>query len=295
VYPCTYTVGPYWYIPLDSDSPTIISVGGAEVTIIEGDGTQPVFRVSGYPERARIDVHGFTFRNVSEVFEKGTDDGSTMIFCDNVVEDCSSGLDATWVWSGSRIAGNRICRNGGAGINIYHCWADIEDNEICFNTGAGLSGVCCEEPQIRRNHIHHNGNYGIMAGVYCYASDNLIEDNSEYGVVYGWSCSLTGNTIRRNGVGMRTNSSQGFIQGNNIYDNDEYNVALYSSDAGVMDFTMNWWGTTDPDLISEGIHDCWDDPSVGVCAEFDPFCMQEGCAPTATRERSWGSIKAMYR
>ncbi|MCK4513214.1 right-handed parallel beta-helix repeat-containing protein [bacterium] len=300
VFPCTYTVGPGWPIYLDSESPRIMSIGGPEVTIIEGDGTRSAFRHSGGHELARIHIRGFTFRNVSKVLQKGMDDEGVMVFRDNVIENCGHGLDARWMWWGSYIGGNLITGNSGNGIDMYHCWAVIEDNEICFNTGTGMAGVCCEEPQIRRNHIHHNTGCGISTGFYADITHNIIEHNGGTGI---GTNSVSGNNvvehniIRHNagGIALYMYASLTFRY-NDVYGNSGHNVVCewYTSGAE-FDATMNWWGTTDPEEIAAGIHDCHDDPQIETCVIFDPWCSCPGCEPTSANVRSWGAIKSLFR
>jgi len=58
-----------------------------------------------------------------------------------------------------------------------------------------------------------------------------------------------------------------------------------------LDFTLNYWGTTDVEEIAAMIVDYHDYPEHEVVVDFEP--MADG--PVATEERSWSDIKALYR
>ena len=297
VQPCTYEVEPPWWpITLDADSPTIVGVGGASVTIFQGDGTTSAFQVDDGVHDARIEIVGLTFRNVSEVIDK-TDpySGGYITFTDNVIEECGYGLDASS--SGGLIAHNTIRGNDGTGIGVYHCWATVEHNEICYND-RGINGACCEEPQIGHNHIHHNTEYGIRTGFYGHIHDNIIEYNGGPGVyIYGAGGELEHNIIRRNSDGVWVIAYCQFaFHSNDIYDNDTYAVVTYQgASACNLDATMNWWGTTDQAVIEASILDCSDDPGRPMCVLFSPWCEAPGCETTSVEHLSWGSIKALFR
>ena len=59
----------------------------------------------------------------------------------------------------------------------------------------------------------------------------------------------------------------------------------------VHDLTGNYWGTTNPDTVADWIWDQNDDPSNFSIVNYLP--MADG--PVPTEEKSFGSIKAMFR
>lgn len=67
--------------------------------------------------------------------------------------------------------------------------------------------------------------------------------------------------------------------------------AGYWGDFQTLDFTGNYWGTTDPDSIAAMITDQNDDPALQCIVQFEPFA--DG--PVPNEKRSMGSIKAMFR
>jgi hypothetical protein len=57
------------------------------------------------------------------------------------------------------------------------------------------------------------------------------------------------------------------------------------------DLTNNYWGTTDPEEISAGIYDAFDDDSRHIYIDFEP--MADG--PVSTESTTWGQLKALYK
>jgi hypothetical protein len=294
-----YTIEPGspfgWPVELDSDSPTIQSEDQVGKTVLQGDGTIPAFYVPGPPGAlARVRITGFTIRSVSTPLLKEADCGASFHFTYNNIQDCGDGLDATS--SDGLIAYNIIWNNGGNGIEVYHYFGVVEFNEIAYNSW-GIRGTCCEEPTIRQNWIHRNSQGGIRTGFYAGIEDNVIHKNGGPGIANGASYGhITGNTITENVVGIEIWSVPDvLLRENGIYDNAPYDVVAWPSDEFNYDGTMNWWGTPEPELIAEHIWDCHDDPDIGVCIQFEPFCMSPGCEPTPVEPVSWGAIKAMFR
>lgn len=284
-----------WPIVLDEDSPTIVSEDQVGKTVLQGDGTIPAFRVLGPPgPSARVRVTGFTIRGVSSPLLKDPECGANFLFTYNKIQNCGDGLDATW--GGGLIAHNVIWDNDGVGIWIFHYWGIVEFNEIAYNTW-GIGGTCCEEPTIRMNWIHRNSHGGIATGFYAYIEDNVVDKNGGPGIAHNaWSGHITGNTIRGNEIGVEIWSMPSVLFcENQIHGNEPYDILVACPDEFDCDATMNWWGTTDPDLIAEHIWDCRDDPGLGTCILFEPFCMNPNCEPTPVEPLSWGAIKAMYR
>lgn len=288
--------GPFgWPAVLGAGSPAILSEDQVGKTVLEGDGTTPAFHVPGPPgPLARVHVTGFTIRNVSTPLLKEADSGADFHFTYNNIQDCGDGLDATW--SNGLIAQNIIWNNGGNGIDIYHYSGVIEFNEIAYNAW-GIRGVCCEEPTIRQNWIHRNSLGGITTGFYAGIENNVIHKNGGAGISLSASYGhVIGNTITENVIGIEIWSLPDVVlRENGIYGNTPYDVATWLPDQGDYDATMNWWGTTEAALIAEHIWDCNDDPEVGVCVVFEPFCWDSNCEPTLVEPLSWGAIKAIFR
>ncbi|MCK4510141.1 right-handed parallel beta-helix repeat-containing protein [bacterium] len=104
------------------------------------------------------------------------------------------------------------------------------------------------------------------------------------------------NTIQGKGVGAIL--CRGALHGNRFTGNTvniEIGGVAYCSPWEDIDAEANWWGTTDPLEIDAKIIDCYDDPALESCVDFDPWCLDEACTQTAVGEFSWGAIKALYR
>ncbi len=289
-----------WPLLIDGNVPALVGQAGAEQTEMCGDGLISAFYRLDY---SYVHIEGIAFRGFGALIDRSSqaEVGITLKFIDNVVESCESwyALDASTCSQSSIIRGNLITGNPGAGIYMYHNFGLIEGNEICYN-GRGIGGVCCEEPTIRQNHVHHNAGYGILTGFYACITDNIIEHNGGSGILtnsVSGANVIEGNVIRFNGGGivLYMYSSLQFHR-NDVYGNEPYNVECESYTSGAeFDATMNWWGTTDPDAIAAGIFDCHDDPEVETCVIFDPWCMGPGCDGTAVKPGTWGGIKSLYR
>ena len=294
------TQGSYWWpMLLDGDIPALVSLAGAGSTEVRGDGVVAAFyRV----ESCHVHIEGIAFREFGELIDWDgyPQVGVSLEFIDNVIDGCGSScaLDAS-LCGPSVIRGNLITGNPGCGIYVYHNWGLIEGNEVCYNA-SGISGVCCEEPTIRQNHVHHNAGSGIRTGFHANISENIIEYNEGPGVNAGIVSSydsVLNNVIRYNGGGILINMYTTFqFHYNDVYGNEPFNVWCYQYTMGAeFDATMNWWGTTDPVEIAAGISDCHDDPAIETCVLYDPWCDAPGCEVTPVRPATWGQIKSLYR
>ena len=302
--PGTHVVGSGhvgWPITLGPYSPWVVGSESRGASVLQGDGTTAAFYLPEDQVGAKMRFRGITFHGIGELFDKespSTDLHALLLFIDNTVEECGGwvALDASECQnSGSLISGCTIRNNSGCGITVYHFFGTVEFNEVCHNGGTGIGGNCCEDPLIRFNHVHHNDGHGIRTTWRQKVEDNIIEYNTGAGIsIYDGGTYLR-NVIRGNQVGIRHWGVLGQIHENDIYGNEEYNIEFSEGYSFNKDLTMNWWGTTDPDEIAAGIWDCEDDPSVGICAVFDPWCTSPGCSGTAAEATSWGAIKWMFR
>ncbi len=289
---------PYpWPVLLGPDSPALVSQGGAALTLIFGSEFLPAFEVRDDTFGARAFITGFQFRFLETPLDWGYPTSGTVRFTDNIVDGCETGLDVRL--GEGLVARNLIEGPGTYGIKAGHFDGVIEDNEI-YGFLDGIIGTD-GNTVIRRNHIHDNGISGVAGFDDCIAIDNLVENNGWAGFSISFDAHLTGNVIRGNGTGVDFwgGPHNGFLNGNDIYDNVEFAVHSYCEehipDPPDFDATMNWWGTTDPDEIAASIHDCHDSIWAAVCFVVEPWCTSPGCDLTPVEATSWGAIKAIYR
>ena len=290
---------PYpWPIPLTADSPVLVSQGGAAMTLIFGDGLMPAFEVPDGTFGARVFIAGFKFQWLETPLDWGYPADGDVCFTDNILTGCETGVNVPR--GDGLVARNVVEGPGYYGIRVTFFEGIVEDNEVFGFLDAGIMGTN-ENTILRRNHIHDNEISGITTGSDCIAIDNLIENNGWYGLSVSFDAHLTGNVIRGNGTGVDFwgGPHNGFMNGNDIYDNVDGAVHSYNGEhipyPPDFDATMNWWGTTDPDEIAAGIWDCHDSIWAGVCFVVEPWCTSPGCDATAAEPSSWGAIKAMYR
>ena len=312
VMPGTYVVedggSPGWPIPLDAGTPTFLSESGAGVTRIEGVTSLAPFSVAAGVTDARLFAHGFTFTNLLEIihWDYPSYPGGPVRFTDNIVEGnpTAHGTLNAGDGAGGLIAGNVFFGAGSVAIRLGHNGAFagvVEGNDVSgYYTGIVGAG---ENTEIRGNHIHNCEDTGIVAYGPLTATDNVIENNAWYGIALEGEFYLEGNVIRGNahGVGwpfVPIGGLAGYARLNDIYDNGTNMSTPEIMYPWEFDATMNWWGTTDPEEIAEGIWDC-NDPLGGFgCVVFTPWCTAPtpGCDPTGVEETpSWGAIKALYR
>lgn len=169
------------------------------------------------------------------------------------------------VWGGSPTISNSTI-NGPIGL-LYAGSARsnslISDN-IISGGGEGIEISCMGTPTIERNVIMSNNGMGIY--LLAHAGDR--------------SPIIRNNTIAKNSFGIKvlyrsSPSLAPIITLNNFQDNNEYNVYFDpDSDVGFdaynLNATYNWWGTTDPESISQSIYDFEDNFNLGNVT-FVPF------------------------
>lgn len=306
IMPGTYENG-LWPLPLTNMSPAMVGRGGPEDVVLLGTGQQKAFSWAHDDRNPHTDLRRLTFSGFAEFLGAGDSGvlgcGAVVHFTDNIVENCGTGpcVPVLPVLECSGIIARNVFRNNsGYAIGTLHTSATIEDNEIYGNCG-GIWDGCCTSWTIRRNHIHDNTGTAISTG---YSEGgtleyNVIERNGGAGVSIGRHGIVQHNVIRENAIGVLSSSwtgaSAAVIHHNDIHDNTEANLKVTTAAVQSWDCTLNWWGSTNPATISQGILDCYDDPQEGACVIFEPFCTAPGCEVTPVEPSSWGRLKALYR
>ena len=109
---------------------------------------------------------------------------------------------------------------------------------------------------------------------------------------------ITGNIFQTDGIVVRCLSGRqngsATIRGNHfLRTGDDYWIYCPSTPGEVgipVDFSLNYWGTTDIEEIAAGIWDCEDADDAWNCVTFLPIA--DG--PVRTEPHSWSSVKAMF-
>jgi parallel beta-helix repeat protein len=233
---------------------------GAWGLIIRSDDAIVENSLISYNFRVNINSDGVVVRNnnITENDHHGVFawDSSPTI-CDNNIT--MNGVDGIEVDYGSpTVCGNMITSND-VGIAFSHVTnAVIEDNTITLNDGEGIS---CHENcsvTIQSNNVTSNSGWGgivLKADVQGIIQGNIVANDSE-GIHLDDNCSplIQGNIIKSNRRGVICGgNSQPEIHRNDIYDNENFDVA--NDDPSVtVNATYNYWADEpNPEKISQNV------------------------------------------
>ncbi len=187
---------------------------------------------------------------------------------------------------------------GSTDVVVADCTFDGQASGLVglqFTLGAGGT--------VERCHFTGWVNYGFLfsnAGIIVFR-DNVVENCQTIGVGMKGCLdfSMTGNIIDQCHTCVKVSELCG-VQSihNNHFLRDEsaggYWIRTsewYSGPPVYLDFTDNYWGTTDPQEISTWILDGYDYPECTMYVDFEP--MADG--PVTTESATWGGVKALFR
>lgn len=161
------------------------------------------------------------------------------------------------------ITGNSA-NNGGGGIYIQHATVTIDNNVIASNSASQGGGLYVNDAYtgstVSFNSILDNQTSGNGGGICATSADDA---------------SITNNTILDNTAGAVRGgvyiSGHPDFNGNNIYDNSEYDLhngnITPTADLNAQD---NWWGTTEPIQIDAHILDDDENSGLGL-VDYSPY------------------------
>ncbi len=321
-------VAPAWTEPtivwITKDNLTFIGAGVGETIL----GPTSYYDPSGVEPKGMIcidDFHGvvkdLTVENVRTGFwwEYGSFE---MIDCS--MENCHGGI-ITLCPGGANISGSFFSNFVDAGYGIG-CWFPARDIVIAncsfeLTMGSGVSfnsvvnGVvdsCFFESSIGVQatggtyaHISNcemsqevEGGLSISGGNVVLQSNNIYGSYGAMLVSGGGSVTGTNNIFRGGNAEWGTISISGStahvsLQGNHIFKESDYAIKTryFMNEFIELDFTNNFWGTTDPDEIAEWILDVNDDSANHVVVNFLPIA--DGEVPTEST--TLDGLKAMFR
>ena len=186
----------------------------------------------------------------------------------------TGGQRAIWIERGAPTISNNTISSIFSGITISSSSflpssgdAQISDN-IVSDCDVGIE-VYSGSPIIERNLIINNNGNKING------NGGIRVDGS------GTTPIIRNNTIVKNSVALNIlQSASPIIEFNNIYDNIEYSVYLYSGSGSDVNATYNWWGTIDTQAINQSIYDFNDAFTLGTVTHVPFLTEPNPAAPT---------------
>jgi predicted outer membrane repeat protein len=135
-----------------------------------------------------------------------------------------------------------------------------------INNSVGLSqteGANVENSVFQSNVIAANPRRGSILYSVLHSNQTAYDPSLTAGMTFEY------NTVVSNNIGVLLPFGTGpTISNNNILNNSVHNVENVGN--GNKEFSGNYWGTTDPNVIAAGIHDQSDNAALGV-VNFAPF------------------------
>lgn len=255
----TLTVMPGTVVRFDTIAPKLDKDGGRNMFSTDS----PYFPSAEIIVKGRIYAVGtadepITFTSADKAARPGSWGAISLLGSNgNIIEFCRIyyAYDGVHNHGSTAVVINNVFSHNGAAISFqrgeykHPAWMFIEHNTMVGN----LSGVSA------RNSITN-------------ISFNDISNNKFFGIWLheGVDARVTYNDITQNGKGIYLYMAEPLkIRFNNIYDNEEYNVAMAESTPNNLDARENWWGTLDAAIIKSKIYDKASDPSLGKVI-FEP-------------------------
>ncbi len=212
---------------------------------------------------------------------------------------------------------------GGNSIALFCSYTDSLDVVDCifdgwgqgFTTGASVGFVSFSDCTFNGNRAALAYDFGssgeirnttitnsfssslFMVGNVTVDLSNVHITGGEIGILVASSSTLTCTSVVVEGTSSEafniSSNSSVLVNNSHILPSSGLGVmaSAYFGDQFNLDFSGNYWGTTDADSIATMIHDSQDDPSIHCTVQFEPFAS----GPVSTEKKSLGSLKAMFR
>ena len=222
--------------------------------IVQGSQAEPVVLTSSRSAPSRGDWQG--------VILSADSVGNLIDYAE--IRYAQTGLDLRS--DGVTVSNSVVEHSSQNGIRINGASPMIDANTL-RNNRYGLY-IQSGSPQVTGNVVRDNDDYGIW--ITTSGSAPLINGRNE----------ITANNrgIYVQGNGVTANNPLPLVNGNDLYGNSQhdYYAASFGDAANVtLDATGNWWGTTDPGVISSNIYDHQESAS-SPTVNFDSYLDEPG-------------------
>ncbi len=316
---------PWWYVAIVYlDVPKTLSfIGvGTDEVIVGGSEFSDDRMGMAFSDNGPHHLKNITFENVLHGVARlagGTVDSCRFVGCTNGINFTTS--DANVVVTNCVFEGREYGNSQGESVNARRLPNVLIEN--CVSKDMGIYVQDIENYEIRNcqfprtiggtavNSVDSNGliencdfwgkvgNQGgmltfrdcEMSGPPAYNRSNLACEGGQT-VIEG--CVLNGSSGVDSTIYIQ-GSAQLSGSGNHIFkgESSTYSIYMFQTSGPDRDLRNNYWGTSDPQQISDWILDGNDGPEVNVNVLFEPFSSDP--LPVEGPEKSFGGLKAMFR
>lgn len=207
---------------------------------------------------------------------------------DCVFINCNNGVGCYWPCESITVS-NCTISGGLTGVAFVDGASGVVSN--CTISGQDLWGICANKAGtviVEDSHItmDHENNRGFAFGFYQRPGTitlrrNVFSAGRENAVFF----------VRPPGFEIAMENNHFIRLGENAFFIHGYISNGYTGPAVHMDFSGNWWGTTDTDLIDQWIVDLSNEGRPDIIIDYEPIL--DG--PVPTEKTSMGGLKALYR
>jgi hypothetical protein len=244
-----------------------------------GRGVLGVLPDGGWIRDCRF-IENDVFQNASVSFHETVG----MVVEDCVFERCPAGVSSFWPGCQDITVRNCTFVDGEFGVRFVDgASGAVEDCTLTGTMRVGISGSSAGTVRIERNTFDFTRSDSRCVMVWdspgdYYLRENILQGRGTLVAMFdpdvGWDC--------RDNYFFRTADDAWYVRPSN---------PIYSGPVITLDFSGNYWGTTDVEEIAAWIYDNHDDPDHRYVVDFLPLA--DG--PVSVQGRSLSAVKDLFR
>ena len=269
-----------------------------------GNSSMPIVFTSSSSTPAKGNWEGIKFINnlistlkyIEISYAKTAIHTTDAVYSEIDFENAFFSYNYTAVYAG-KITNYTNCRFENNSIGIE--WIQYSKMLNCdfSNNAIGIKYVY--DTEIIHCNFEGNTNVGVISFRATFIGNTFINNNTGLDIKLFTGSVVTNNLFKNNDIGIKVRGEAGSpvngVHDNCLSDNSMYNVVL--SDNIGMDLSNNYWGTTDPAQIENGIWHAVDDISLGliVFSPFDNTCEADTSILTSIADKSINGPNAQLK